>query len=236
MLVCEVGIEQLVEVLVGLAVRLVVDAQPALFLHGLALVVELGLRDLQRAHAIGFQEQRQLELIRRQHLEVQRQVVAGGAVHRAAVGEHLVEVLAVADVARALEHHVLEQVREAGAARPLVARADVVGDVDRDHRRAVVLDELHAQAVGERDFLELDADAGRPSAGGGFAGWDFGSAAPAVTAAARQTQTPAQTARFMARFMEGTQGRRKSGRGYTSGRSRIAPACRSGFSPTAPSG
>jgi hypothetical protein len=158
MLVGEVAVEQLAKTLVSRPVRLVVDAQPALLLYGLALVVELLLRDHQRAHAIRFQEQRQFELVRGQRLEVQRQVAAGGAVHRAAVGEHLVEVLAVADVVRALEHHVLEQMGEAGATGSFVARADVVGDVQCDDRGAVILDELHAQAVGERDVGEFDAD------------------------------------------------------------------------------
>ena len=69
------------------AVRLVVDAQPALFLDGVALVVEVLLGDDQRAHAIGFEEQRELELIGRQRLEVQRPIVVGRAVHRAAVVE-----------------------------------------------------------------------------------------------------------------------------------------------------
>ena len=40
------------------------------------------------------------------------------------------EVLLVADVLRALEHHVLEEVREAGLADFLAGRADVVGDID----------------------------------------------------------------------------------------------------------
>ena len=42
-------------------------------------------------------------------------------------------------VLRALEHHVLEQVREAGAARHLVGRADVVPDIHRDERQPMIL-------------------------------------------------------------------------------------------------
>jgi hypothetical protein len=157
MLIGEVRVEQLVEVLVRQAVRLIVDAQATLFLDGLPLVVQLVLRDVERAHAIGFEEQRQLELVRRQHLEIERQVDAGRPVHRAAVGEHLVEVLAVADVLRALEHHVLEQVREARQSLALVARPDVVRDVQGDHGHAVILHELHAQTVVERRLGEIDA-------------------------------------------------------------------------------
>src|SRR5688572_14405098 len=47
MLVGEVAVEQLAETLIGGPVGLVVDAQPALFLYSLALVVELLLRDHQ---------------------------------------------------------------------------------------------------------------------------------------------------------------------------------------------
>ena len=53
-------------------------------------------------------------------------VGAGRAVERAAVRGDELEVLALADVPAALEHHVLEEVREAAAAALLVARADVV--------------------------------------------------------------------------------------------------------------
>ena len=58
--------------------------------------------------------------------------------------------------ARALEHHVLEQVGEAGLARDLVLGADVVPDVDRDDGREVVLGDDQAQAVRQALIGELD--------------------------------------------------------------------------------
>ncbi len=61
-----------------------------------------------------------------------------------------------ADVLRALEHHVLEEVREAGASLALVARADVVLDDDGVDRRRVILGDDHAQAVLELRVGELD--------------------------------------------------------------------------------
>ena len=158
MLVGEVVVEHFAEALVCAAVRLVVDAQAPLFLHRVTLIVQLLLRDLERAHAIGFQKQRELELVRGQRLEVEREIGVRRAVHRSAVREHLVEVFAVADVLRALEHHVLEEVREAGEPLALVARADVVRDVKRNDGRAVVLHELHAQTILQRDLGELHAD------------------------------------------------------------------------------
>src|SRR5207245_542465 len=48
---------------------------------------------------------------------------------------------------RALEHHVLEEVGDAGGAARLVARADAVPHLERDDGTAVVLLQQHAQAV-----------------------------------------------------------------------------------------
>ena len=69
--------------------------------------------------------------------------------------------LAGADLLGALEHHVFEQMGEAGAALALVARAGVVGDGDREHGRAVIFGDDHAQAVLELGVGERDARLGR---------------------------------------------------------------------------
>ena len=79
-----------------------------------------------------------LEVVRRNGLVVGRPIVGGRAVVRAADAFGELVVQAVRHVARAGEHHVLEQVREAGAARRLVLRADVIPDVHRDGRRRVI--------------------------------------------------------------------------------------------------
>ena len=63
--------------------------------------------------------------------------------------------LAVADVRRALEHHVLEEMRVAGLARLLVPRADIVGHADRDDRCRMVGRNHHPQAVGQLRFRVL---------------------------------------------------------------------------------
>ena len=69
----------------GKSVRLVLDALAPLVADDVLLVRERGLVDLleQIAHAIGFEPQRQLELVRRHGLEVVRAVVVRGAVHAA---------------------------------------------------------------------------------------------------------------------------------------------------------
>ena len=128
-------------------------------LHDVLLVRQLGLIDLleQVAHAIGLEPQRQLELVRRHRLEVvgaieiRRAVDAG----RAGAGEQP-EVRVALDVLRALEHHVLEQVREARAAGRLVRGADVIPDVDADERHAMILGEDHFEAVRQRVLLDVE--------------------------------------------------------------------------------
>src|SRR2546422_8462658 len=57
---------------------------------------------------------------------------------------------------RPLEHHVLEQVSEAGAAGALVAGARVVPEIHRHDGGRVVLRVHHAQAVGHRKGLVAD--------------------------------------------------------------------------------
>ena len=58
----------------------------------------------------------------------------------------------------------LEQVGEAGAPGRLVARADLVPDVDRDLRHAVILVEDTSRPFGERVLLERDLRQGMPRA------------------------------------------------------------------------
>ena len=155
-LVREVLVGQLVDDLEGAAVGLIVHAEAALLLDRVDLVVELLLRDHQRPHPVGLEEQREIELVGRQDLEVERPILVGRAVHAAAVHEHQIGMLAGTDVLGALEHHVLEQVREPGAALALVARADVVVHRNREDRRGVILRDDHAQPVLEAGVGELD--------------------------------------------------------------------------------
>src|ERR1035441_10481203 len=97
MVVREVVIDQLVDLLGGLAIGLVVHAQTPLLFDGLPLVFEILLGDGQRVHAVGFQEERQVELVLGHDFEVHRAVGVGGAVHAAALGKDEVEMLAGID-------------------------------------------------------------------------------------------------------------------------------------------
>src|SRR6185437_17047762 len=56
----------------------------------------------------------------------------------------------------ALEHHVLEEVREAGAPSTLVQRADVIPEIDGDERQTMVLVRDDSEAVRQRVLLIPD--------------------------------------------------------------------------------
>ena len=159
------GVDERLHLLVPRPVGLVVDAPAALVLDHVALVVELllGHRRQQRRHAVGLEPQRQLELVPGERLEVVRSVEPGRGVERAAGRLHQAEVLALGHVRRALEHHVLEEVGEAGLARLLVLAADVVPEVDGDERRPRVTREDDTQPVVEQVSLDRDLGHAVPS-------------------------------------------------------------------------
>ena len=160
-------IDEGLDALVPVPVRLVVDAPAALVLHDVALVVELlqGHRRQQARHAIGLEPQRHLELVAGERVEVVRPIQPGAGVEGAAGRLDEAEVLPLLHVRRALEHHVLEQVREAGLAGLLVLAADVVPEVHRDHRRARVARQDDAQPVVEGVALDRDLRQGKPPDG-----------------------------------------------------------------------
>ena len=110
--------------------------------HDVALVGEPFLVELaeQIAHAIAFEPQRELKLVGGQSLEVVGAIEVGGAVDVARARRLQILIMHLrADVLRAFEHHVLEQVGETGAPGALVGRADVVPEIDGDQRQPVVL-------------------------------------------------------------------------------------------------
>ena len=154
-----VRVEELDQALIGAAVRDILDALPPFVAHHLPLRVELLLIDgvEQKAHPIALQPERQLEAVRRHGLEVVGAIPVGRAVQvRRAVALEQGEdgPLVSVEVLASLEHEVLEQVREAAASLALVHRADVVPDVHRHQRSAVIFREDHRQPVGQLILLE----------------------------------------------------------------------------------
>ena len=64
--------------------------------------------------------------------------------------------LAGADVLRPLEHHVLEQVSEPGAALALILRAHPIADCDGIDGGVVILGDDDAQPIGQAAICEAD--------------------------------------------------------------------------------
>src|SRR4029077_16718331 len=58
---------------------------------------------------------------------------------------------------RSLEHHVLEPVSKSRAPWMLSGRPDVIPNVRRYERKAMILGENHDEAIGQRVLFELDA-------------------------------------------------------------------------------
>ena len=90
------------------------------------LGLELLLAHLERRHAVGLEPEHERQVLRRHRLPVDRRVFVGEGVGLAADARDPRRMLIGPHVPRALEHQVLEQMREAGAARLLVLRSDVV--------------------------------------------------------------------------------------------------------------
>ena len=90
------------------------------------------------------------------HLEVGGEVVAGDRVVVAAVPGHDLRELAGRDPLGALEHQVLEEVRQARLADRAVGRADPVPEPVRHHRCPPVRDHDHLEPVVEREAFRVE--------------------------------------------------------------------------------
>ena len=121
------------------AVGTVLVVLAALVLHNVALDVQLALRQhfQQMPHAVGFQPEREFEVVGRDVLPVVGAVRRGGSVE---VRADLLEGIEVAGVVvlGTFEHDVLEEVSEAGLARFFVLGADMIPDVDRRYGQAPI--------------------------------------------------------------------------------------------------
>ena len=141
------------------AVRLAFHALSSLVAHHIALVLELpGIEFFQeKSHAVAFEPEGQLQLVRRQRFKIIRAVKVCCAVDLAGSRRlEVPEVALFADVPGSLEHHVFEQVSEAGEAGALIGRADVIPDIHGHERQTVVLEQNHIEAVGESVFFVVE--------------------------------------------------------------------------------
>ena len=136
------------------AIGAVEDVDADLVLDHVALVVELLLGDARPAHAVRLEPERELQRGLGEHLEVVGVVGAGGAVEHPAVLLHELDQLHLRELPGALEHQVLEEVREAGAPARFEPEADLVVDGDGDDRRRGVRGDDDAQPVAEPPVLD----------------------------------------------------------------------------------
>ena len=148
--------EEVFEDLVAQQAEGIVVALALLVLDDAALIIELFLRHRieQMSHAVALEHQDAIERAGRHGLEVIGAIGAGGAVD---VGSaHLLDVFEPVGggVLGAVEHQMFEQMREAGLARGLVLRADVVPHRHADQRRLAVFMDDDGEPVVERELLE----------------------------------------------------------------------------------
>src|SRR5215510_10435401 len=115
-------------------------------------------------HSIGFKKENHFELIRRHYLEICRVILVRRRIQAAPIVGYQQGVFAVSNVFRSLEHHVLEQMSEAGPPLSLVARADVICKGERYYRSIVILYGDHSEPVPQHRVLELNASGPWPGA------------------------------------------------------------------------
>ena len=128
----------------------VVHRRAPLRVHDAALALDHLRVEVEVAHAVGLEVEDEPGGARGEPVLVHGDVRAGvGVVASAARLHHAVE-LARRAILRAVEHHVLEVVRDAGDARPLVAAADAVPGVHGDVGDVVVRPDDDLEAVRQR--------------------------------------------------------------------------------------
>ncbi len=130
--------------------RIVLGAGPPLLDDDLTLRVDLLRIEEQILHAVRLEIEHEVELIRCDVDVVRGDVLRGERVVLAAVLLDEPRELLGAVARRPLEHQMLEEMRDAGRAPVLVARADSVPHLERHDRTPRVLDQQDAQPVVER--------------------------------------------------------------------------------------
>ncbi len=147
------------------AIRLIQDVDADFLLDDIALVAKVFVVDFEGAHAIGFEPEDALEGVGGNGLEIVGDVVVRGTVEGAAAGIDELDVLHFGGVGGALEHHMLEEMREAATSLGLEAEADFVVDPDGDDRSGGVGRDDDFQSVGKGCAFDGNLQCVHPSVG-----------------------------------------------------------------------
>ena len=86
------------------------------------MIIELSLghRRKHPPHSVGLEPQRELQVVRRDGLEIVGAIEPGGGVERSPCPFDQLDMSVLGHILGALEHHVLEQVGESGCALALI--------------------------------------------------------------------------------------------------------------------
>src|SRR4029077_5976968 len=101
-------------------------------------------------HPVCLDLERQIEMLRRERLEIDGEILRGEAVIIAPIARGETEHVPLPQLLCSLEKHVLDPVRDPGDPRPLVPRADPVPDPARRNRRRMALLDQDFQTIIER--------------------------------------------------------------------------------------
>ena len=137
------------------AIRTVVIAALQLLNDNGALIVQILLRHIQAAHAIGFNPKRQRQLMRGHSVVISGVIAADISIGRAAHWFQQLIHRPARHMRRALEHEMLEQMREAAFAFGVVRRADAIPNIDRHSRRRCIAHQDDFQPVVQRILLQI---------------------------------------------------------------------------------
>ena len=138
------------------AIRLIEDVDAHFFFHHFPLVVEVRGRKIQRLHPVGLEPQHRVKRGDGSRFDIFGEIVARVAVVPAAAAfDHAVED-AFGSLGRALEHHVLEKMREAGSAFRLQPEAASVCNAKSKRWRRVLFGDHYDQPVLQLPHFGLD--------------------------------------------------------------------------------
>ena len=141
--------------------RLIVGAQAALFHDHFDFLRKFFGVEIQMPHPIRFELHHLLQLLPGHLLEIGGVILAGKSIVTPAHGSHQTTEFAGPNTRRALEHHVLQQVRHARGAVGFIHAAGAIPDHMCRRRGAMVFLDDDAQAIGQLMLKRIGQRHGR---------------------------------------------------------------------------